>query len=89
MCVPLSLIALTALYTTVVTTGLVPDVYPAALVGFTAAIMPTIVGVRLHVQGYSDTEAINRFMKTVVNGEVLLCYTLCTSQCVAKVIYCS
>ncbi len=61
-------IALTALYTTLVTGVLQSDIYAASLVDFKLDFQPTAHGVRLQINGYSDSNVLERFMKIIVNG---------------------
>ena len=61
--------ALTTLYTNLVSTVLISDIYSASLVGFTAKITPQVHGIRLKISGFSDTSVMERFIVMVVNGK--------------------
>ena len=64
----ISSIALTSLYSTVVQTNLISELYPASLVGYSYNIFRTAHGVRLTISGYSDETVIKTFIKIISNG---------------------
>lgn len=61
--------ALTLLYTGVVSNILNPEIYPAALVGYSTSITPNSHGLQLTLSGFTDTEVMMKVIDLLVNGK--------------------
>lgn len=62
-------LALNTLYASIITTIINPELYPAALVGYSTEVTSTSRGISLSISGFSDSTVVSKIIDIVTNGK--------------------